>query len=266
MLPNLRRLSLVLLLGLAGCRSTAPRPPAPPELDVPRAAAAPVLDGRLDDACWPGAALIPGLRPFLGDDAQARIDRLPTEIRLTWSPEALYVAFSCRDDEVYASPRAAGLKASLHQGDVAELFLDPLGAGRFWIELQVNPLGETFDQVFCQVTAPEYWASGRLSDESLRRGLLHFSQEFALRDLRHAVTRSATGWTVELAIPAAELGRYRGWTELRPMSLRANLVRYDWEADPGTGKRRLLGMLWSPTAGGCPHISPARMGTLHLVD
>jgi len=73
-----------------------------------------------------------------------------------------------------------------------------------------------------------------------------------------------TGWTVELAIPAAAIMKRRGLNIFVPGEIRANFARYDYQAAPGTGERDLFPMYWSPVQFGCPHISAGLMGRLAL--
>jgi hypothetical protein len=51
-----------------------------------------------------------------------------------------------------------------------------------------------------------------------------------------------------------------------PIQLRANLVRYECPVSESTGKRELVAQSWSTVILGCPHISPARMGVLRLME
>jgi hypothetical protein len=235
-----------------------------PELHIPHTATPPQIDGRLDDAAWSGAGVIAALQPALGVARPAAMDRVPTEIRLLWDEQALYVAFRCTDDEVYASGTIEH-DGNVYMDDVCEIFVDPKGDGRQWIEIQVNPLNQTLDLISLCVGDATCQPNGRL---------VSTTDLFAIRGWEATGLRTASGrlregdnevgWTVEMAIPASALTKRLGTTTLSAGQMRGNLMRYDHPPKPGKSERSLLHMNWSPVVSGCPHISPAAMGTLIL--
>ncbi len=235
-------------------------------LAVPRTTQAPIVDGDLGDAAWQIAPQVARLKPFLDVDNQARIDETPTEVRLCWTPNALFVAFTCHDTEIYDRPSVDERKASLHRGDVCEVFLDPLGQTNLWIELQVNAQAQAYAQLTALFNGVEIGEHGQVTWPCLKRSALTLVHDFELDGLQKAVRRQGDRWTVEIAIPAASLMRYWGETDLRPMRMRANFVRYDWDAVADEDQRKLVGMLWRPVVHGRPHISPGAMGWIELQE
>ncbi len=238
----------------------------PPRLVVPHAFVPPVIDGVLNDAVWRQAAVIDGLRPARGGDDGARIDTVPTVVRLLWDEAFLYVAFACRDDDIHVS---GNLKRddNLYAEDVVEVFVDGFGDARQWIEIQVNPLGEVLDLMFVLASEARH-GDDYVLEPAARRHLFTF-REWNSQGLRHAAGRLVeqdvvVGWTVEMAIPAADLVKRTGGGCLEPMELRANFLRYDHQPEREGGARRLVHMNWAPVRHGCPHISPGAMGTLIL--
>jgi hypothetical protein len=261
-------------LAVCGCRtvarSTAESHASPlPELAVPRVTP-PVIDGALDDATWTHAATIRGLGPCRGGTRlQGRIDQIPTTVRVAWDTNALYVAFECLDDHIDTDP-VAKHDADLYLHDVCEVFLDPVGDGRQYTEIQVTPDGQTLDMIHLLTAAPEYTKTGRLTPAFSSRELWRF-REWEAEGLRVACGRlqrdgATIGWTVEMAIPAAPVMRRRGLSTFVPGEIRANFARYDWQPVPATGKRDLLPMYWTPVESGCPHISAGMMGRLLLAS
>ncbi|MFA4944825.1 MAG: carbohydrate-binding family 9-like protein [Lentisphaeria bacterium] len=252
---------------LAAGGATAGKPLGVPELDVPQAAAAPVIDGRLDDLCWRGAAVIPGLKPARGEDTQGKIARIPTTVRVLWDAEFLYVGFECVDAEVYTSGSLRH-DADLYKEDVCEVFLDGKGDGRQQVEIQVAPSGVNTDVLYVYSGEPEHTPEWRLTPKFVERERW-LLREWEMAGLRTAGARlqregKAAGWSVELAIPAAAVVKRLGLKQFEPLEIRANFMRYDWQPDPATGERRILHMNWAPVLFGCPHISPAAMGRLRL--
>lgn len=236
-----------------------------PHLLVPRSQEAPVVDGSLQDACWKTAALVDGLGPARGNGDEATIQH--TTVRLVWTQEALHVAFSCRDDDVYAD--AAMLNDdNLYKADVCEVFIDGKGDQRQWIEIQVSPLNRVLDLVSAITADPQYTEALRLTQEQVDRDFWS-DRTWSAPGLATASGRLVengvpVGWTVEMSIPAAAFLRRPGAATLTPMDIRANLLRYDHPS--GVGGRKFVQSNWAPVAQGCPHISPAAMGVVRLVE
>jgi len=259
---------------IGSCRTTS-GPPGfkgkPPALDVPRAGVAPRVDANPGDPAWAFAAVIPALSMSLGPDAEG-LSPVPTEVRLLWDADCLYVRFLCEDDEAY-SPHDRR-DAPHHEGDVVELFLDPVGDGRQYVELQVSPRNQVLDQLIFVTADPACLEDGRLTDEiALRDWWAHIEWDMpGLRTATGRLARGADGWIADIAVPAFPLLRRLGLSSFQPMNLRAHVMRYDrprlssQDAGAQTPARAFIAMNWAPVAYGCPHISPAAMGTLRLVE
>ncbi|MDA3874506.1 MAG: carbohydrate-binding family 9-like protein [Kiritimatiellae bacterium] len=238
----------------------------PFQLDVPQTEQAPVIDGILNDAAWDGAGLIDGLKPFLGGGYQDAIDRIPTRIRVTWNSEYLFVAFECRDPDIYATGSIPH-DGNIYMEDVCEIFIDGMGDQRQWIEIQVNALNETLDLMSLYTGKQEYTETGRIAPKHTARDFWSFrgweANGMITASGRLVENGAVVGWTVEMAIPATAFLKRRGLTKIEPMEIRANFIRYD-HPENEDGERNLLHMNWSPVEHGCPHISPAAMGVLIL--
>ncbi len=263
-----------LLLGsvmmLTAC-SNSPPVANRPHLRVPRSELAPLVTAELTDPAWAQAAVITHLVPSLGAQAAdprfAPADR--TEVRVLWRPEALYVRFLCRDDEVF-TPFDQTRDANHYLGDVAEIFIDPLGDQRQWIEVQLSPRGGILD-LQTLATAPLVWdRDGKMLPRVSRREVW-VDRAWNYPDLRTAAgpwmeQGAPRGWIADFALPAPALLRRLQLTELQPMTLRANFLRYDGPMDPTTGQRAtLIARNWATVIHGCPHLSPAAMGYLILL-
>lgn len=236
-----------------------------PELTVPHAAIPPVIDGTVSDPEWTKAGVIKGLKPCLGGKYQDKIDMVPTEIRVLWTEDFLYVAFICIDDDIVATMTEHD--DLLYKEDVSEVFLDPYGDGRQYFELQVSPNNVVLDKMFVLSAEPEYTDKLRFKPTFKDNwGFL----EWNFSDLQTATAPllkdgKKIGWTTEMAIPAKLLAKRYGKEKLFPTTMRANFMRYDWQPDKN-GKRKMIHMNWSPVQHGCPHISPAAMGYLKLEE
>jgi hypothetical protein len=101
-------------------------------------AAPPVLDGKLDDACWQKAAAIDRFASYW-----TKTPRAGTTAYLLWADDALYYAATMTDSEL----RSFGTKRndSLWDGDVFELFFKPSATEPDYYEFQANPRAFVFE-------------------------------------------------------------------------------------------------------------------------
>lgn len=247
----------------AGCAADLP---ATPRLNVPRAERDVLIDGRIDEGEWRDGATIPRLVPPLGKvDAIKSPHDNATEVRVKWTPKYLYVLFVCWDEEIYSTEDMAD-EEDLFRQDVCEVFLDPVGDGRQYVELQCSPRGKRLDVLHCLSAPPVVTDKGILAYNFAARD--HWLlREWTMADAQVAARRevAAGRWTVELALSAKTVLRRTGKAEFEPMSMRANFVRYDWPEPEAGEARELQQQNWSPLLLGHPHVSAARMGTLQLV-
>ncbi|MBN2712833.1 MAG: carbohydrate-binding family 9-like protein [Planctomycetes bacterium] len=264
---------------LAGCGSdsSAQKPAAPketktattPSLTIPFTATAPVIDGKLDEKLWDKAALIDGLTPPLHIKPSPLNPDPRTEVRIMWGKSDLYVFFTCHDKNIISTGKYKH-DEDLYREDVCEVFIDPVGDARQYVELQINPAGEVLDKIFLLTAEAESTPSLRLTPKFSSKDLWGFrAWEFdGLRVGTGKLTENGkeTGWTVELALPAKTLLHRLGAKEFKAMTMRANFLRYDWRVSEKNGKLELFPANWAPTQHGCPHISPAAMGTIKLVE
>ncbi|HEU4383020.1 MAG TPA: carbohydrate-binding family 9-like protein [Anaeromyxobacteraceae bacterium] len=165
------------------------------------------VDGRLDEPAWREALQMP-----LVDSLTGQRPREPTVARVLRDERHLYVAFDCRDDAVFVRPGRRH-DDPLWEDEVVEVFLDPSGAGRDYVEVEVSPAGVTFDARFrswrSDLLQARAWESGAAAAAWIDRG-----------------PAGDRGWTAELRIP---LDAARGAAPPpRPGSRwRANLYRLE---------------------------------------
>jgi len=240
----------------------APRP----RVVVPKAGSLPALTADATDPAWKAAAQ---LAPFtLSLPWRPQAPRVPpeTEVRLLWDADALYVRFLCKDDHI--DTPIHGHDAPIYQGDAVEIFLDPVGDSRQWIELEFNATNDVLDQLFLCTGEPRTDSSLRLTDEVLSRDVWAILS-WDMHGLKSAAGRWSVGgkeigWIVDVSIPAPELLKRTGLRHFRPMTLRGDFLRYKWL--PGLPKRELISSNWSPVGFGCPHQSPAAYGEIVLEE
>jgi Carbohydrate family 9 binding domain-like len=140
-------------------------------------------DGVLDERAWDRAGKAALVRSLDGRPAA-----WPTEARLLWDDEFLYLAFTCEDHDL-RTPFTKDDEA-LYTSNVVEIFLNPSGDLKRYAEIELSPGDNLFDASF---TGPRQgmelaWSSGA------RHGV-HL--DGTLNDQRD----TDRGWTAELAIP-----------------------------------------------------------------
>jgi hypothetical protein len=204
------------------------------------------VDGSLDEGAWSRAETVPLV---MTEDAGE--PRLATEARLCWDERALYVAFSCKDSDIWGT--LTERDQPLYEEEVVEVFLCPTGDLRHYFEFEVSPRNVLFDATI-------------FSPEGDRRSML-VQTEWNAPGLESAVRVAGTldrrddvdlGWIAEIAIPFADLGL--PGPPLPGDRWRINLYRIERSAiEEFTA--------WSPTLRVPPdfHV-PDRFGTLEFTE
>lgn len=183
-------------------------------------------------------ASAPALRFSADWRGQNSDPELETEVRLLWSPVALYLHFSAkyRTITIFSDFEPNGRRDQMWDRDVAEAFLQPPGsAARSYREFEVSPNGLWIDLDI---------APGEKRD--LRSGLRR----------RAVIDEAAKVWRAELAIPMSSLTR-----NFDPsVEWRANFYRVEGPAEPR------FYSAWRPTKTPRPNFHvPEAFGRLRFV-
>lgn len=84
----------------------------------------------------------------LVDTVTGSIPKEQTEVQVCWSSEALYIRFECTDH--YVLSEYTKRDDPLYEQDVIEVFIDVVGDGKQYIELELSPYNIVFDaKVVC---------------------------------------------------------------------------------------------------------------------
>ena len=165
----IRRLALLALLApaLATAQLSTERPLVPPPLDepfvVPRLTGPVVVDGRVDEAAWDAVAPLPLVThwPSFGEAPSE-----PTEIRLAYDDEAVYLSCRC-----YAPPEAV-FAASFERDlstlgtDYLNLSLDTYNDDETGVAFHTTPTGSRTDAAYAGDTGANddtwdtFWDAG----------------------------------------------------------------------------------------------------------
>ncbi len=146
------------------------------------------IDGRLDEFAWAAAPQIDGLTRILND--YGRVQQA-TRAKIVWGEEALYIAFACRDTDMWALYTEED--DPMWSEEVVEAFIDPDGDGRDYLEVEVNPLNAIVDLHIGSVS-PE-WVSDKDWD------IAGLQTAVGVHGTVNDSTDVDTGWSVEMAIP-----------------------------------------------------------------
>ena len=175
-----RRLPFLILAATALAGAAAEAEPDRYVLDVYWTDTAPVLDGKMDEACWRDAVSLTDFRTFQKPTEAASQQ---TEVRTCYDSANLYLFWTLHearmDKLVYGRPEDMRDMLDFN-ADVAEMFFDPGKTRKTKIQLCASPLATRFDA-------------------SDKRGV-HFSPEWTVK-ARIAKDR----WTLEIAVPFTEL-------------------------------------------------------------
>jgi hypothetical protein len=170
-----QRAALVCVLLASAARAAAERDEpsrtgTAPQLEFPRTATPPVIDGVLDEQVWTGAPLPLGewltYNPVHGEKLAQT-----TEVRAAYDDRFLYFAFRCLDPEPGKIRSNLSRRDRAWNDDWVGLSLDALGTGQSSYDMFVNPQGVQGDILTTtsggENTAPDWlWDSaGRLTEE-----------------------------------------------------------------------------------------------------
>ncbi|MFA5865529.1 MAG: sugar-binding protein [Phycisphaerae bacterium] len=170
--------------------------PVKKELKVYRVDTPPRIDGDLTDAAWTKLPRYTGMTDITFEHAYVADQVL---FFVGYDQANLYIALDIRDrfpELIKATAKGRDTILWSLDDDTIELFFDPEGQGKDWIQLACNPIGTQWD--------------GRKAPKAAWNG-----------NWLVATKRTKSGWTAEFQIPWADLS-------VKPregLSLRANIAR-----------------------------------------
>jgi hypothetical protein len=194
------------------------------EYTVKKAPGKIMIDGRLNEPGWRYAELTEPFVIYLDGSKP----KYPTQAKMLWDDDYLYIAFIMTDVDVWAKTVhwEKGDKC-LCLEEVAEVFIDPDGDGRNYMEIEVNPLKAVMDLT--------------LDSEPSKKG--KGNTDWDLTGLKVGVTVDGTlnnqnsvdkKWICELAFPFKEMAFSAADMSFPPKSgdsWRLNLYRYNYDRD-----------------------------------
>ena len=129
----------------------------PPEkakpINIPKALAAPVIDGRVDEEVWKHAAVFKDF--YQTGPGYNTAPSKPTEVYMMYDEKNLYVAFKCWDerDKIRAT---VAKRDNVFGEDNVRMWLDTYNDQRRAYVLGFNPLGIQQDGIFTEGTGADF--------------------------------------------------------------------------------------------------------------
>ncbi|MSR82947.1 MAG: hypothetical protein EXS58_08480 [Candidatus Latescibacteria bacterium] len=154
---------------------------------IQRATTPIAVDGHLDEFAWEKAAQINGFERILNNYDQ--ITR-PTRAKMLWDDQHLYFAFVCQDPDMWTYLTKED--DSFWDEEVVEIFIDPDGDAKNYLELEVNQDNAKVDLVI-HTLKPEWDSSIPWDIKGLQTAVALYG---TVND-----DKADQGWTVEIAIP-----------------------------------------------------------------
>lgn len=207
-------------------------PFAPRAYVCQRALKPPVIDGRLDDEVWRGAAWTEAFVDIEGSLKPA--PRWRTRAKMAWDDAFFYVAAELEEPDVWAKQSVRD--SVIFQDNDFEIFIDPEGTTSPYYEFEMNALGTVWDLLLLR----PYREGGRVAlngwdIQGLKRGV-------AVQGTLNRAGDRDRGWTLEVALPWAaltEVASHRGAP--RPGERwRVNFSRVEWRTRVVKGRYEKL--------------------------
>lgn len=217
--------------------------PQPRSYVCPRTIAKPALDGTIDEVIWGHAPWSDLFIDIEGDKKPAPL--FATRMRMLWDDEALYIGARLEEPHVWGT--LTEHDAVIYHDNDFEVFLDPSGRGHHYVELEVNPLGTTWDLLLTHPYRAGGMAISGWEFEGLRTAV-HI--DGTLNDPLDV----DSGWSVEIAIPWRSLRDVAG-VECPPKNgdrWRINFSRVEWQHTVTDGRYQKVpgtaeyNWVWSP--------------------
>lgn len=236
----------------------------PKEYTAERAKRAVVVDGKLNDAAWKGAAWTDCFVDIEG--AGKHNPRFKTRAKMSWDADYLYIAAEMQEPDLWATYDKHDMV--IFQENDFEVFLDPDGDGLHYFEFEINALNTGWDLYL----AKPYKDGGKADDGWEIPGL---KTAVGLRGtLNQAGNRAGDrdqGWVVEMAFPWSAFNRGP-----RPAvapkvgeSWRVNFSRVEWLTEKVNGGYKKVegkkedNWVWSPQGVINMHV-PEKWGVLRF--
>ncbi len=167
------------------------------------------IDGNLSD--WDK----PFLGPFAIHNSGAKALQ-NTYVSFLWNDENLYIAYNCSDSNIIGKPQSKDSQV-FYTDDLVEIFIDPDGDGKNYVEIGVNAFSTNYD-LLLKCISPE--CGGWKTEIG-----------FNIKGMETVSNINSEGYTVEIKIPFASLEKIKNGNFIKPKigkKWKANTFRIDY--------------------------------------
>ncbi len=211
------------------------------------------LDGKLDDAAWKTTART---RNF-GDPRGRRAPKGATWATVAYDKDKLYLGLFGQDTDVWSTFEQRD--ADTWTQEVFEIFIDPDGDGKNYLEIQVTPRNVIFDARFAEQLGK---GEGSRREQIDRARAWNSTLQSAVHvdGTLNQHTDQDRAWSAEIAIPWRDIPG--GQAKVKD-AWKINFYRFDQTRDKNGKPGRQRAWAWSPAGGSFHRID--KFGTLRFL-
>jgi len=119
------------------------------------------INAILDKPVWKKAPVLDKWSITVDKKKLYKSATFPTIAKMCWDKDNLYIAFECIDRDIKAIRTKKD--SDVWQDDAFEIFIDPLGDGKRYVEIEVNPLNTQLD-LLIEPSAKKIWTESAKFD------------------------------------------------------------------------------------------------------
>lgn len=230
---QVRLKNLLILSALFLLIQCAENKPSDYKIEAIYTSESPIIDGTENDSIW--QRIIPVVLKENSSGNEVLESGLQTQVKACYDDSNLYFFFLCNDTDIWTS--FSQRDEHLWENEAVELFIDVDDVPETYVEIEVSPANVLFDSYIVDT----------LNIDVPKTAL------FNLKGIRTAAAVSGTlnerddrddHWTVEIAIPFADLANENIQQVTTATEIRINFYRLD----ENQGMER-MSYAWSPTGG-----------------
>ncbi len=222
------------------------------------------VDGKLKEHDWKQAVLISDFEDIEG--ASKPKPAFSTTVKMMWDSQYLYIGAVLEEPHLWGTLKKHD--DIIYRDHDFEVFIDPMGDGEQYFEIEINVLGTIMDLFMNKPykkggTFDMEWNTTGIQSKIIANGTINDNTDID------------SGWTVEMAIPFTAISRtQRAATPSFNKPWRINFSRVQWTLEPdGISYRKKLNQnnkpisehnwVWNPTGVIDMHV-PVKWGYLYF--
>ena len=222
------------------------------------------VDGKLKEHDWKQAVLISDFEDIEG--ASKPKPAFSTNVKMMWDSQYLYIGAVLEEPHLWGTLKKQD--DIIYRDHDFEVFIDPMGDGEQYFEIEINVLGTIMDLFMNKPykkggTFDMGWNTTGMLSKVIANGTINDNTDID------------SGWTVEMAIPFTAISRkQRAATPSLLNPWRINFSRVQWTLEPdGKTYRKKLNQnnnpisehnwVWNPTGVIDMHV-PVKWGYLYF--